>query len=495
MPAIPPELLLLVLDNGDCVFLFVGPRSDGAPEFVASRFQNPKGTFLPPGFHLAVDPSSRYMALGCAENFFAVYELESRQTMGDRYRNGAPLKPVRSFRGRGLRGIIHKMVFLYPGAEPSGHVILLLIIVQNGKSRMVIYEWALGQDLQTVLDQEKSGHRMPLDNRMPLLIIPLMVQSSFMAVSSDHIAVCSQTLQGQPTFSGFEIDPHAATTNHHGRGEPLWTAWARPFRLREHWRGGNDCFYLAREDGVVEFIEADQEDNGEVLLRSSIVMDRFNTNISSAFACFPDQWGDILVMGGDSCLGGLWRASPSTGFLLASEADMLQCNARKPPVLLIALPNWSPTVDLIATEEFIEGDQQIGANGQPLDGPAGKWLTKPDRVFGTSGRGTKASITEFRNGLEASIMVDIEYESAARKTWLFPAHATDASHGFYMLVSMPDKSSILHLSQDLGQVDVPDLDTVPFDLSSRTLAATRTSDHLAIQVTEQSITVVSSETR
>jgi hypothetical protein len=306
--SLPPQMLVVVLENGDTVFLYIRCHLDGTLDFECSRFATPKEQLVYPGFHIAVDPSSRYLALGCAQKSFVVYELQSLQTLEEQSRLGGPLSPVVSTRLRSVQGVIHKMEFLYPRPGDDHHVILLLIIVRNGKSRMATYEWALGDDLKHVFAEEKNGHRMPVENQMPLLLIPLTVRSAFIAISEEQIAVCTEALHGPPNFETFNIEEgRPPTDNYHGRDKPLWTAWARPFRLSRY-RSTNDCIYLAREDGVVYFIEADSEST----LTGSLYMDKFDCSISTAFSCLYDQYSDVLVMGGDSGPGAIWKVGFSS---------------------------------------------------------------------------------------------------------------------------------------------------------------------------------------
>src|SRR5207253_7452724 len=65
-----------------------------------SQFPNPREQLVYPGFHLAVDPSSRYMALACAQDFFVVSELQSHEMLNERYQAGESLQPVTKFHAR-----------------------------------------------------------------------------------------------------------------------------------------------------------------------------------------------------------------------------------------------------------------------------------------------------------------------------------------------------------------------------------------------------------
>jgi len=299
---LPPQLLLLVLETGDCVFLMLRQHADGSMGFVTSRFPAPSGNLAYPGFHLAVDPSSRYMALACARRFFVVYELESGENLSMRAARNEPLHPVKSHRPRAVQGVIHKMEFLHPRPEDDYHIILLLIIVKDDVSRMVTYEWEAGDDLKSVLAEEKDGHRLPKEHQMPLLLIPLTVRTAFLAISTKSIAVCKDILQGDPTFDDFPIQNHETSEFHHGRSEPIWTAWTRPYR--ESWYlTSHDHIYLAREDGVVSFLDIDSDN----ILGSTVKIIKSNCNISTAFCSLFDDFADILIMGSNSGAGAIWQ--------------------------------------------------------------------------------------------------------------------------------------------------------------------------------------------
>jgi replication-dependent DNA damage repair protein MMS1 len=301
--ALPPQMLVLALECGDTVFLWICAGQDGTLEFNHSRFPTPTSQLVPPGFHIAVDPSSRYMALACAERSFVVYQLDSLKSLHEQYRLGEPLTPVISYRLRSVQGVIHQMQFLYPTPGYDQHVILLLIIVKDSTSRLVIYEWELGDNLKDVFAEEKQGYRMAKGDRVPLLVIPLTVNSAFITISEDQITVHSGHLHGSLEQYQLVIeDESPPTASHHGRNKPLWTAWARPFRLSEFFKT-HDCLYLAREDGVVYLFETDSD----MQTTATLYMEKFDCSISTAFSCLYDQDIDVLALGGDSSPGAIWK--------------------------------------------------------------------------------------------------------------------------------------------------------------------------------------------
>lgn len=304
---LPPQLLLIVLETGDCVFLFLRPDKDGNFEFEALQHSLPSSRLVRPGFHLAVDPSSRYAAQACSRNVFVVHELESMDNLNFSLARGQPLQPIISTRPRHVNGVIHTIEFLYPRPQDPQHVILLLLVVSNGVTRMITYDWEIGDDLRQVLTEEKAGHSLPPQHEMPLMIIPLTVRSAFFSVSEDEIAYCADVLQGSPSFEPCDVGGWAPTEHHEGTETPLWTAWSRPPRLIP-FNLTRDFIYMAREDGVVIFLEYTTED----VLAASVKLGEF-CNVSTAFASLADDQGsgEILVFGGDSGQGGVWNVKSS----------------------------------------------------------------------------------------------------------------------------------------------------------------------------------------
>jgi hypothetical protein len=309
--AIPPQMLVLMLETGDCVFLFIRETTDSKLEFVTSGYTLPKK--IPHiGHHLAVDPSSRYLAASTPEGVLVVYELAPRDAMSEQYLRNGTFSPVKSTRVRMIQGVIHKMDFLYPRSEDECHIILLLIVVRRERrladpvSRMVTYEWECGDDLKNVLAEEKSGNRLPNEHRMPMLMIPLKFKNAFFVVSDANIGVVKYTLSGTPEFERLAYDTPRRTLLHHGIEDPFWTAWARPFRRSKYFEK-TDIILLAREDGAIIHVEIDEAE----LVPSVINVGCLDTNINTAFATSYDRFSDVLIIGGDSGPGSIWKA----GFL------------------------------------------------------------------------------------------------------------------------------------------------------------------------------------
>lgn len=296
-----------MLENGDTVFLFLKKGPDSTLDFVISKHSLPKQIpYI--GYHLTVDPSSRYMAASTPEGVLVVYELDSWANLNSRYLADGSFSPVRRIHFRTVQGIIHNMDFLFPRPEDDYHIILLLIVIrkerQNSEpvSRMVTYEWELGDSLQTVFHQEKFGNRLPVEHKMPMLLIPLRFKTAFFVVSKTSIGVVKHALSGSPQYERLSTDTPRQTKLHNGTREPLWTAWTRPVRRRKYLER-TDIIFLAREDGAIIHVEIDQRE----MVPSVINVGCLDTNINTAFATSYDIFSDVLIIGGDSGPGGIWK--------------------------------------------------------------------------------------------------------------------------------------------------------------------------------------------
>ncbi|KAK3398660.1 mono-functional DNA-alkylating methyl methanesulfonate N-term-domain-containing protein [Sordaria brevicollis] len=473
---LPPQLLVLTMDDADVVFCWVGSGADGRPElysstqFLGSRPHQFKDANF--GAHMAVDPSSRYMAISSVHGLFAVGELESL-TNFTQPRDENNVEIVKCWRVKPVKGIIQSLTFLYPRPEDKDHIILLLIYVNNGKSKMVIYEWTLGDDLATVFSNEndKRGHRLPVEHQMPQLLIPLTVGSAFIAISHEQVAVCTECLHGPPVFESLELQAPLKSPNYYGTGSPLWTAWDRPYRLPRYLKG-KDCLYLAREDGIVVYIEVDED---HALERSTFI-DAFKCNISSAFAYLFDQYADVLVLGSDNGTGSIWKIPP-----------------RDHPLQIGTLPNGAPFVDFATATSPSSGNKTLESFAIGLP-PSNDWqLRTPDRIFAASGHGLTACITEYRYGLKADIGLELEVGSSGlKKAWLLNFANT---HGLYdLLWTTPTHSQVGELPDDFSDFVKPEPDQVPYDLSSPTLAVAQ-ANGFTVQVSTTSITLFKNEAR
>ncbi|KAG6041666.1 hypothetical protein E4U41_002940 [Claviceps citrina] len=458
---LPPQLLVLILESGDTIYICLRRNPDSTLVFVYNKVESPKNlAYL--GHLLSVDSSSRYMAAASPDGILVIYELRSMQDIQERYRLHGSLEPVKSTRIRAIQGVIQKLEFLYPRPEDDYHIILLLIVTKKERnsaepvSRMVTYEWEVGDNLKEVFAEEKIGNRLPREHRMPSLLIPLRFNTAFIAVSQPDICIVKDCLSGSAVFEVLQTDTPGKTPLHHGQGKPLWTAWARPFRRKKYFEK-TDIIYLAREDGAIIHVEIDAPE----LVPSVTNVGCLDTNINTAFTTAYDVFTDVLVIGGDSGPGGIWKLAPRTDLERVS-----------------VLPNWSPVVD-------------VATSARSSLPESNRSFSKPDSIFSASGRGLKGNLTQWRWGIQGRIGLEIDLEEPTRRSWGFSMGGSPGVHGFYCLLALPNASTVLRFSQDFGQVDSLEADSTAFDLASRTLDAYQTDSGLMVQVTESSISLIS----
>ena len=307
---IPRQFIALVLESGDIIILFARQGSNGNIEFISSRHTVARSMMIEqPGRHLVVDPTSRFMAVACFEGIFAVYRLHTSDNLQQHFSEGnfRPIEAERYFR---VNGVIHKMEFLHPSPGDINHVILLLLIIKDGQTRMLLYDWDATKDLKTIQPHGKKGHPLVEANRMPQLLIPLKVKSSFLLISEESITWYTDILTGLPTPVLCEVSIDPPSELHHGIYYPLWASWYRAPRWNQSVHD-KDHIYLVREDGVIRFLEIDEDG-----VSGNMNVGNLDCNVGNAFACLehhmdsadihPKKMGDLLIAGGETCEGGLY---------------------------------------------------------------------------------------------------------------------------------------------------------------------------------------------
>ncbi len=60
-----------------------------------------------------------------------------------------------------------------------------------------------------------------------------------------------------------------------------------------------------------------------------------------------------------------------------------------------------------------------------------------------------------------------------------------------LLLSLPDRSAVIHFPEDFENVIDQEEDSIPYDLSSRTVAA-QDSDDMVVQITTSFVVIVTS---
>lgn len=154
------------------------------------------------------------------------------------------------------------------------------------------------------------------------------------------------------------------------------------------------------------------------------------------------------------------------------------------------IPNWSPALDLVTTDQFLTWNHSSSFDGsavKPWNELTPFDYVEHDRVFATSGRGVNGGITEFMSGVKANVTLDVEYGSALRHVWVFSTPVVGKPAGPTILLGLHTQSAVIELTPDLEGLMDPSVPEMRFDTAVRTLAASQLSDGTICQVTESSI--------
>lgn len=370
------------------------------------------------------------------------------------------------------------MEFLHPPKDDTNHVILLLIVSKNGKTRLLLYEWDFLLDIRRA---EFKGNGLPVEveDQLPLLLIPLTFAAAFVLVSERRITVYRDILSGSARshvhHAVHDDSPKSACSS--GRW-PVWTQWARPMRS-EHYGETRDQIFLCREDGVVRFIIVNEKKEG--MFDSNHTAGILEVNINTAFATIDLGSGvyDLLVAGGDMCDGGSWAFLPRMSS----------------PYGFTRLLNWTPVADVEMVNDAKSGTSEYCA------------IAYRQRLFACTGRGSKnGSVTEFRYGTLASkIGATVDLGDAARKgvldMWALPVNswsgegddAEGIEKGVLLLISHVNDTELVFLpfAEDADPYSITQ--DIGFDVSTRTTTAGSTDAGFLIQITSRTIRAMSLE--
>ena len=362
-----------------------------------------------------------------------------------------------------MDGTILKMEFLHPVQGDGGHVILLLVVSKNNRSHLLWYEWNYKDSLHDARISPTT-HKLPSEDRLPLLLIPLLAFNAFILISEIRISVYKHLLTGTPDCFIHELaHEEEAEEPARSKNSPMWVQWARPMRSPSR-RTSHDHIYICREDGIVRYVDIKYEI--PCLLDSNHNAGKLGVNIDSSFAVidFGPAADDVLVAGGDSSEGGHWLFP-----------------AREAAENLIWRPNWTPLLDGVLTAAANE-------NTRTLWDPSLKPRNAGNhrRLFASTGKARHGSVAELRYGVGGSqspdsVDLDVAVSGNAMSICVLRPTKVEVA----VMINYPTSSSIVRIIEGLE----PQLleECVGIDLDAKTLAATSTPNGMIFQVTEKGV--------
>lgn len=467
--SLPPQFVVLTLATDDLIFLYLREDQDGKLRFVHQTcpMATYDKTLWQVGEHLAVDPFSRGLAVAANEREVVLYSaLPKNRIQAELQANYQDWCPVTAERALPVEGVIQHMEFLYPSDSDPDHVILLLIVTDQRRTKALWIDWYYSDDYsgrQTNLHQAQIHPAQPIDSAKTVssLLIPLR-NAAFLFVGGNQVKLFRNFLSGSST--GMTVGLVDIPTPYPGGSSrlPTWTSWCPPRRNKT--ASQVDDVYMLREDGAVAYLRIGADGK----LQSNSAGDA-ECHAGSAFASLGDPSDpDILAIGGEQSSGRVVSIGSfqSGGRLIEamSRGDTMAMRRIESP------PNWASATDMLVST---------------LPQSNGRSARMRDSVFVTSGRQPHGTITELRQGLEARVALSLALDDLRGVTgsWSLP-NVEDGS--VVLLMSMPSCTRLLKF--DLLSAEEIDHDTrIALELNERTLAADIMSNGHIMQITDRNV--------
>ncbi|KAF2028323.1 hypothetical protein EK21DRAFT_69951 [Setomelanomma holmii] len=292
---LPPEVMVLTLTSRTLMFLWAQHTSTGAVSFSQRTLRLPAGIsqFDRFGAFLAIDPKCRAMAVAAQESRFILYKTKSMQKWRKNIRDGTGSTPIEDERIIHIEGRIMHMEFLSSASgQDDYHVVLLFVVVLQGKTKITCFDWDCRQDLGKATARTER----------------VLVDFAYRDVL---------------------------------KRSSIWVAWDKAPRNPDF---PKEAFYVAREDGRIIYVERGPADGVETEGAGD-----WPCRVDTAFAClsvdnseFSQLYPDVLIAGGAGsdgllCKVGSWPAeSPyALSYLGTNQFSIVE-----------SISSWVPVMDL-----------------------------------------------------------------------------------------------------------------------------------------------------
>ncbi|KAF2450230.1 hypothetical protein P171DRAFT_516156 [Karstenula rhodostoma CBS 690.94] len=486
--ALPLEVIVLTLSTRTLMFLWAKANHISSTTFAQTTIQLPTAAsrFNRPGQFLAIDPRCRAIAVAAYEGCFMLYKTKTMDSWRRDMRAGRQEAPIIEEAQYAIDGRIMHMEFLSAGDD--AHVVLLFILVHGGKTKVASYDWDFRNSLDTMPRINRSVFFF--DNGNPSLLIPVSRSTDFLLVQNKYISVCKGVLAGPPDITQHQIPSRflAPLQPSSNKGHPLWVQWDRAPRNPDF---AKDAFYLAREDGVVLYVEL-----GDIAGSLDISdAGSWPYSIDTAFAClkadsseFAQSYPDVLVAGGHGSDGHICKV----GAWPKEYADQVPYSQAYAFGLVESLPNWAPLTDFAVT--------RLSNLPLPYD-------RKRASIFVSSGKAPHGEVSQLRRGLRALVGDTFEGLKGSTGLWIIDYGSTIFEEDGHVkrqdyatfVVNAPPETLVLRASRTQeegsysqgssgsawdGAVWETDQPT-QYDLlrNAETISACSITDSLAVQVT------------
>lgn len=459
-----PQLVVLTLDSDNILFLYLKDDATGTFEFVHQTCPLPtsEDTLHQTGEHLAVDPASRAVAVAANEREVVIYSAKSTdQIQHELQTNDQNWCPISSQKPLRVDGVILHLEFLNPPDKDPDHVILLLVLIDQRRTKAIWIDWYGNSALR----HAQVHPAQPIDTARTVssLLIPLR-DAAFLLVTGNKFKLQKDILSG--SMRSIVLDgANFEETNYPGNSprRPVWTSWCQPRRNKSA-RLDRDIIYLIREDGLVLLVEITSL---ETMMTSNA--GNMQCHLSSAFASLGDPSDpDILAVVGDMSNGSVVHIGNWPSARLIAERSRLEVMEMKESE---TLANWASSVDMVVSKL----PQSNNKSPRTVDG-----------VFLTSGREPYGKVTELRQGLDARLATYFEIDGlkSTLGAWVLPNILTGS---ILMLLSSPSSTRLLEIHPDESISELDESETTVMVLDQRTVTADFLHDGSLLQIGESSI--------
>ncbi|USP75491.1 hypothetical protein yc1106_02765 [Curvularia clavata] len=431
---LPPEVVVLTLSNRTLMFLWAHHTQTGPTAFVHKTVRLPAGSsrFDRLGALLAVDFKCRAIAVGAHEGRFILYKTKSMEAWEKEIKDGGSVTtPVEDERIISVQGQIMHMDFLSSGQDEY-HVVLVLVIVLDGRTRLSCFDWDCRQDLSEATARTER-YIVQQEDTMPSLLIPLRRSPDFLLVFEEHISVYKNILSGDPSCTLVPIDPNLTRPLLPGdsKSKPKWTAWDKTLRNPGY---AKEDFYLAREDGRIMYVV-----RGPAGTIETNEAGEWSHRIDTAFACLrvdvseaAQQCPDFLIAGGASNDGLLCKVGP-----WPTESSHTE-SGRSTFSYVDSLPNWTPLTDFAVTK---------------LSSPRASDERQRASVFVANGNSPHGEISELRHGIQAIVDDSFSGVNGCAGIWVvdYGSHVADIEgimmrqHYAILAITLPPETLVIRI--------------------------------------------------
>ncbi|EMD62437.1 hypothetical protein COCSADRAFT_220789 [Bipolaris sorokiniana ND90Pr] len=439
---LPPEVVVLTLSNRTLMFLWARHNHTGLSTFTQKTVRLPAGSsrFDRFGSLLAVDPHCRAIAVAAHEGRFILYKTKSMAAWEAEANKGREMPTaIEDERIISVQGQIMHMDFLSPG-EDEYHVVLLLVIVLDGRTRLSCFDWDCRQNLSEAAARTERYY-VQKEDTMPSLLIPLRRSPDFLLVFDEHISVYKNILSGDPACAMVPIDPSLLIPLLPGdsKSRPKWTAWDKTLRNPGYPKEG---FYLAREDGrIISLVKGPA---------GTVEMDEvgeWSHRIDTAFACLQidnseasQRYPDFLIAGGASndgllCKVGSWLTEYSYNEPRTNSFSYID-----------SMPNWTPLTDFTITK---------------LSTPRTSSERQRASIFVANGNSPHGEISELRHGVQAIVDDSFSGVNGCAGVWVVDhgSHVVDIEgtmtrqHYAILTITIPPETLVIRIVRTQPECD------------------------------------------